>query len=101
MKAQAAKEPTAKGYLSKFPIAPRCSRCTEIEPNCSKQAVACLCWKCTAILAELWKYRVLKRTPARVCPGCGGPIEVRKRFCKACRKRRRSSTYRAARGRQQ
>ena len=100
LEAQAAREPTIQQYMDRNPQAPLCSRCGERVAHCSKEAVAAVCWECTALLVKLAKYRPLKRANVRICPGCGGPILPRKRFCKACRKRHRAATYRAARDRQ-
>ncbi len=91
LKAQAAKEPTAKQWMAKNPRAPRCSRCKAKVSNCSKQAVAALCWKCTAKLAELAKYRKRALGATRRCPECGGDMPVRRRYCDVCRERRKRS----------
>ena len=87
--AQAAREPTIQQYMDRNPQAPLCSRCGERVAHCSKEAVAAVCWECTARLAELAKYRKADLAVTRKCPGCGGPIAPRKRFCGSCAKARR------------
>jgi hypothetical protein len=58
--------------------------------------------RAVALLDALTQYRILPGDGApadRACPGCGGPIRSRMRYCPACADARRKATFRAAQAR--
>ena len=79
--------------MARKPQAPYCSRCGKLESRCDEQAKATVCYRCTMIFADAAGKRA---GPKRACPGCGGSLLPRARFCAKCRAKRRKSTNRAA-----
>lgn len=93
------REKTVTEYLRDNPDGNMCSRCGRTVP--SARGVACLCSKCTDLLARLrakgyWRVREKTRT----CPDCGGTLAKRRRYCLACAKRRRRKHDRAQKRKQ-
>lgn len=76
------------------PQAPVCSACSAPVPA-GPDAVACMCWRCTLAAAESPR---AQKPAGKKCPDCGAVMPLKRaRFCDSCRKRRRTSAYRAAR----
>jgi len=51
-----------KECLKKNPRGQNCSKCNVTVPECSLEAKACLCWKCTAHFAANIKHDTRKTT---------------------------------------
>ncbi len=95
------REKRACEYLTDFPNGNRCSRCGEIV-RVGVGVEACICWRCTNLLAALATkgYFRRKAVPVRACPDCGGSVPKRRRYCKGCAARRLRETQRRKRQRQ-
>jgi hypothetical protein len=89
------RELAANQYMARNPNGRNCSRCGDTVPA-PEDIRATVCWRCTYLLAELWRrgYWADKQKPARPCPDCGTALKPRQRVCVDCRKKRRRTAKR-------
>ena len=106
-------------YMAENPNGRRCSRCGEFVASARADVAACLCWRCTKLLAELhkrgyWEAKGLasscpdgsakltkpKRRGRRLrCADCRAllpPERQRPGLCKKCRRKHRRESWRTS-----
>ena len=81
------KENTCRQYMASNSNGKRCSRCG--DEVLTAKGVACICWRCTNLLAELCRLGHFKGqdVSGKRCPDCNGPLPKYKSRCLGCAKK--------------